>query len=257
MARKSQFVLPLVLPAALIMFSLSGCASKAKAPNPKDPYENLNRHTYALNKGLDRAVLKPLAKVYSTITPGPLQKGVHNAYNNIGELPTIANGLLQGKFYQATSDTWRFAINTTIGILGFVDVASKMDLPRHEEDFGLTLARWGYKSSNYLVLPLFGPRTVRDTLGIPVDRFVFTSYQLIPNVPVRNSIYGFSFVDNRASLMTAENVMRQAALDPYQFQRDAYLQWREHKIKESTPGWSVQQELDQDKREQEKFGSYK
>jgi phospholipid-binding lipoprotein MlaA len=243
----------------IVTLSLFGCASTAKTPtysNPKDPYENLNRHTYLLNKGLDRAVLKPIATVYHTITPGPLQKGIHNFYNNLGELPTIANGVLQGKFYQAWSDTWRFAVNSTVGLLGFVDVATKIDLPRHEEDFGLTLARWGYKSSNYLVLPLFGPRTVRDTIAMPVDRFVFSIYQFIPNVRVRNSIYGFSFIDTRASLITAENVMKQAALDPYQFQRDAYLQWREHKIKASKPGWNVQQELEQDKKEQEKFGSY-
>jgi phospholipid-binding lipoprotein MlaA len=230
----------------------SGCATRTLT-NPQDPYENLNRHTYALNTGLDRAILKPLATTYRTLTPAPLQKGLNNFYSNFGDLPTIVNGVLQGKFKQALSDTWRFSVNSTIGLLGFVDVASKMDLQKHDEDFGMTLASWGYRSSAYIVLPLFGPRTVRDALGMPVDRVAFSVYPSIPDVALRNSIYGFSFVERRASLNTAENVMNQAALDPYQFQRDAYMQWRTHKIKENTPGWSVQKELDQDQLDQEKL----
>ncbi|MFU8797397.1 MAG: VacJ family lipoprotein [Gammaproteobacteria bacterium] len=225
-----------------ILGILSGCTGT----NPHDPYETFNRHAFHLNKGLDQAVLKPLAKVYQAVTPWPLQKGVTNFYSNLGELPTIGNSLLQGQFKHTVSSTWRFVINSTVGIFGLVDVASSMGLRKYENDFGLTLARMGYTSSNYLVLPLFGPRTVRDVIGMPPDRLIFSAYPYISDVRLRNSLYGLSFVEKRASIMTSERVMRAAAFDEYQFQRDSYLQWRNHKIKQNAPGWSIEQELEED-----------
>ncbi|RDI41710.1 MlaA family lipoprotein [Aquicella lusitana] len=201
--------------------------------NNKDPLERFNRVMFTFNDKLDQFILKPVATVYNKIMPKPLNKGIHNFFNNIGELPTIANDVLQLNFYQASNDFWRFGVNTTVGILGFFDVASRINLKYYSNDFGLTLAAWGYKSSNYLVLPFFGPSTIRDGIGLPVDYFAFSVYPYIEPDSTRYAVYALGAVDRRAQLLKFESVMEEAALDKYVFVRNAYLQRRSYQIEQN------------------------
>lgn len=196
--------------------------------NQKDPYEKFNRVMYRFNDVLDRAVLKPVATLYNKIMPKPLNKGIGNFFYNIDTIPTVFNDVLQGNFYQATSDTWRLGINSTVGILGLFDVASDMGLEPNKEDFGLTLARWGYTNSNYLVLPFFGPSTPRDAIGLPIDYYGFSIYPRIHPARQRYELYGLGVISNRAHLLQYQNVMEQAAVDKYVFMRDAYMQRRSY-----------------------------
>lgn len=198
--------------------------------NAKDPYEGFNRAMYHFNDILDHVILKPIATLYNKIVPKPLAKGISNFYSNIDTIPTVINDVLQANFYQATSDTWRLGINSTVGILGFFDVASNMGLEPNTEDFGLTLAQWGFTNSNYLVLPFFGPSTVRDAIGLPVDYYVFSIYPHINPTLTRYEIYGLGVVSRRANLLHYQNVIEQASVDKYVFLRDAYLQRRNYQI---------------------------
>jgi phospholipid-binding lipoprotein MlaA len=205
----------------------------AFAADPNDPYESFNRHAFKLNQGLDNAIFKPVATVYQTVLPWPVTKGVSNFFSNLGEIPTVINDVLQAKFYQATSDSWRFAINSTAGLLGFIDVASKTGLEKHTQDFGLTLATWGYKKSSYLVLPLFGPSTVRDGIAFPINQGYFTVLPYIYPIATRNSLYALNFVNTRAQLLEVDKFINQAAFDRYSFERNAYLQRRQYQQREN------------------------
>jgi phospholipid-binding lipoprotein MlaA len=199
-----------------------------KPVNPKDPYESFNRVMYNFNDFVDNCCLKPVANLYLKIVPKPVVKGISNVFANIDTIPTVANDVLQANFYQATSDFWRLAINSTFGIVGIFDIATDVGLEPNKEDFGLTLARWGYTNSNYLVLPFFGPSTVRDGLGIPVDYYSFSLYPYVNPVSQRYWIYGVGVVSRRADLLKFQDVMEQAAVDKYVFLRDAYMQRRNY-----------------------------
>lgn len=207
----------------------------AYAAPEKDPLKPYNKAMFHFNDALDHLLLKPIAQAYLNITPKPITNRVSNFYDNLSTLPTIGNDLLQADFRQATSDTWRFLINTTVGLLGLFDVASSIGLPEHSEDMGLTFAEWGWTQSTYVVLPLFGPSTVRDALGKPIDQLM-SVYPYIRNVPLRNSLYAMSIVNLRANLLELQGVINQASLDPYVFQRNAYLQRRAYLIKQNIPG---------------------
>jgi phospholipid-binding lipoprotein MlaA len=210
---------------------LNGCATQhAKPVNPIDPYEPFNRVMYSFNDLVDKTVLKPTATLYVKIVPKPVTKGIGNFFSNVDTVPTIANDLLQANFYQATSDSWRLIINTTIGIGGFFDVATNMGLEHNTEDLGLTFARWGYKHSNYLVLPFLGPLTVRDALAWPINYEFLTVYPYVNPVRTRYIIYGISLVSKRADLLHYQDVFQQAAIDKYAFMRNAYLQRRAYLI---------------------------
>ena len=198
--------------------------------NPNDPYEPFNRVMYNFNDLMDRVILKPVAKLYNKIMPIPLRKGISNIFANLDNIPTVANDVLQTNIYQAASDSWRFAINSTIGIAGFFDVAEDLGLERNSEDLGLTLAQWGWKSSNYLVLPFIGPSTVRDALAWPVNYEYLTIYPYVYPIRDRYILYGFGVVSKRAELLRFQSVMEQASLDRYVFMRDAYLQNRNYRI---------------------------
>lgn len=202
----------------------------AATTNSVDPYEPFNRVMFKFNDTLDIYVVKPIATFYTKIVPKPLAKGFTNFYNNIDTVPTILNDALQGNFYQTTSDIWRLGINTTAGILGFFDVASRIGLEPNSEDFGLTMARWGYTKTNYLVLPFFGPSTVRDMFGLPVNYYLLSIYPYINPPVVRYRIYFFGALVRRADLLRYESFMQQAAVDKYVFMRDAYLQHRNYLI---------------------------
>lgn len=214
----------------VLSISLTLPAFATRSSNPEDPYEPFNRVVYSVNDKLDRFLLKPIAEVYNKIIPKPLSKGISNFFSNLDLFPTVANDILQGNFYQATSDIWRLAINSTIGILGLFDFATEMGLEPNKEDFGLTLARWGYTHSNYLVLPFFGPSTPRDAMGLPVDYYLFSVYPHIYPTRTRYELYGLGVVARRADILSFQNVMQQAAIDKYVFLRDAYLQRRAYLI---------------------------
>ncbi|WP_417662738.1 VacJ family lipoprotein [Pseudomonas sp.] len=212
----------------------AACASVAllsgavQASEEDDPWIGYNRVMFNINDTVDTYTLKPLAKGYQAVTPQFLEDGVHNFFNNIGEVGNLANNLLQGKVYDAGIDTSRFIFNTTLGLLGFVDVATRMGLQRNDEDVGQTLAVWGIGSGPYLVLPLFGPSTVRDAVARVPDGLLATGL-FIDHVPTRNVVYGVNLVDTRASLFPAERLI---VGDRYIFVRNAYLQNREFKIKD-------------------------
>lgn len=195
-----------------------------------DPYERFNRVMFQFNEVADRLVLKPVATLYMKIIPKPLSKGLSNFYNNIDTVPTVANDFLQANFYQGTSDAWRLVINSTVGIVGFFDVATNMGLEPNKEDFGLTLAQWGYRKSNYLVLPFLGPGTVRDQIGWPINYYFLTIYPYIYPVETRNQLYFSGLVVKRAELLRYQNVLAEASLDDYAFIRNAYLQRRAYQL---------------------------
>lgn len=195
-----------------------------------DPYERFNRVMFQFNEVFDKLILKPVATLYIKIIPKPLSKGLSNFYNNIDTIPTVANDFLQANFYQGTSDAWRLVINSTVGIVGFFDVATPMGLEPNKEDFGLTLAQWGYRKSNYLVLPFLGPGTVRDQIGWPINYYFLTIYPYIYPVEQRNQLYFTGLVVKRAELLRYQNVLEEASLDDYTFIRNAYLQRRAYQL---------------------------
>ncbi|NMM11806.1 MAG: VacJ family lipoprotein [Polaromonas sp.] len=208
--------------AALVLALLQGCATGPNA-NPADPLEPLNRTVFNFNDGVDRAVLKPVATVYKDVTPAPIRTGVASFFGNISDVWSVANNLLQFKPEAAADSLFRVTVNTLWGLGGIFDVASEMKIPKHSEDFGRTLGYWGVASGPYLVLPLLGPSTVRDSVGSLVD----TQGDLVDrshNIPVRNSLITLRAVDKRASLLSAGDLLEQASLDKYSFARDIYLQ---------------------------------
>lgn len=199
----------------------------------KDPYEKFNRGIFAFNDHLDTYILKPIAQFYNKIIPRPLNLGIHNFFNNLNNIPTIINDILQFNFYQAANDAWRLGINTTLGIGGLFDVAKTMGLDPYINDFGLTLARWGYKDSNYFIIPFLGASTIRDALGIPVDYYGFSVYPYIQPQSTRFEVIALGVVDWRAQLVKYQSVLEEVAVDKYAFQRDAYIQRRAYQIKQN------------------------
>jgi phospholipid-binding lipoprotein MlaA len=205
---------------------LGGCATSG---NPKDPIEGFNRAMYGFNDALDTVLIKPVAQGYDTVLPSPVRTGVTNFFGNIADFFIGVNNLLQGKPDQAVSDLGRVVVNSTVGIFGLIDWASDMGMEKHEEDFGQTFGRWGAGDGAYVVLPIFGPRTVRDTAGLIVDSAV-DPIGHIDHVPTRNTLLALRAIDIRADLLPADNVIEEAALDKYSYIRDGYLQNRRNLI---------------------------
>jgi phospholipid-binding lipoprotein MlaA len=204
---------------------LAGCAG----PNPRDPYEGFNRAMFTFNDTVDTYALKPVATAYKNVTPSFVQTGVSNFFGNLADAWTAINNLLQGKGQDGMSDVTRFALNSTLGIAGLFDIASEAGLPKHKEDFGQTLGTWGVSSGPYLMLPLLGPSTVRDTAALPVD-ISGDIWRYKEPTNVRNIGTVVRVVDQRASLLDASTLLEDAALDRYEFLRDGYLQRRESQI---------------------------
>ena len=202
---------------------LAGCASPDKR-TAGDPFEPMNRAIFKVNDAIDRTVAVPIAKGYQKVTPHPLRTAISNFFSNLGDLNNFANELLQLKITDATQDLIRFAMNTTFGIGGLIDFASQARLPKHHQDFGLTLGRWGIPSGPYLVLPIFGPSSFRDGVGLAVDTR-FSPLIYAPN-DSRRPLYALQFVSARSDMLGATNILEQAALDKYSFVRDAYTQQR-------------------------------
>ena len=206
----------------MLLALLQGCASGPNA-NPADPLEPLNRTVFQFNDGLDKAVLKPVATAYKSFTPAPIRAGVGNFFNNLLDVRTFINNVLQLKVEDALVTAMRLGVNTVFGMGGVLDVASEMQLERHPQDFGQTLGRWGVGSGPYLVLPVLGPSSVRDAAG----KIVETNTDVVTNladVPTRNSLTVLRVVDIRSSLLQATDLLDLASLDRYAFARDAYLQ---------------------------------
>jgi len=222
---KRNLIKPVLL--LLVAIFISGCASTGgRFNNPADPIEGFNRGVHHFNRTLDDYALKPLAKLYNFILPRTIITHINNFFSNIGEIPTIANDLLQFNIPQALSDFWRLLVNSTVGIAGFFDVASDIGLHHHSTDLGLTFKKWGYENSAYLVLPFFGPSTVRDAIALPINYTLFSVYPRIHDTTLRYSLIGWNIVNRRAVLLEIEDVVRQAAIDRYIFERNAYLQRR-------------------------------
>ncbi|PQV45648.1 VacJ family lipoprotein [Paraburkholderia sp. BL21I4N1] len=207
---------------------ISGCATGPDR-KPGDPFEPVNRVVFKFNDGLDTYVARPIAQGYQKVTPQPLRTAVSNFFSNLGDLSNAANALLQLKITDATEDLVRFAFNSTFGLGGLLDWATPAGLPKHHQDFGLTLGHWGVPSGPYLVLPLFGPSTVRDSMGLVVDvKFNPLNYM---EPALRNPLYILQFVSVRSDLLGATDLLQQAALDKYSFVRDAYTQQRKARLR--------------------------
>jgi len=223
----------------LFLFScttiISGCATTSSTA--QDPFEGFNRGMFAFNEGLDKVVLKPVAKGYKAVMPEPINQGVTNFFSNLGDIIVIANNLLQFKFTQAASDTGRVVLNSTVGLLGFFDIASKVGFQKHDEDFGQTLGYWGLGNGPYLVLPLFGPSSARDAFGLGADTFLDPLYYYSSSKSGVKTIapYAAKAVDDRSNLLAAEKVLDTAALDKYAYLRDAYLARREYLVYDGNP----------------------
>ena len=198
----------------------------ANAATEEDPWESVNRPIFQFNDFVDTYALKPLAQGYEFVTPQFLEDGIHNMFGNVGDVGNLANNLLQGKLEAAGVDTSRVLFNTTFGLLGFFDVATKMELRKSDEDFGQTLGVWGVSSGPYVVLPLLGPSTGRDAVAKIPDSLL-EPYPYINDVPARNLTRGVDVVDTRASLLSVEKLI---SGDKYVFIRNAYLQNREFKV---------------------------
>lgn len=211
------------------VFLLSACAT-TPATDPRDPFESYNRKVFAFNSAFDKVLLTPTARTYNTVVPWPVRAGIDNFFANLFQLPVIANDILQGEINMAVRDVWRFAINSTLGVAGFIDVATHVGLERNYQDLGITLARWGDKNSPYFILPILGPSTVRDAFGLAFDYRLFTVYEFINPAYLRYSILGFESFTYLAQYQEAKELTEQLALDPYILQREAYLQRRDYLV---------------------------
>ncbi len=213
------------LSVAALALSLTGCATTAE----KDPYEKFNRSMFTFNDSIDRNALKPAATAYKTVAPGFVQTGVNNFFGNLADVWSGANNLMQGKGERGLSDFTRVVINTTFGLGGVIDWASDAGLQKYSEDFGQTLGYWGMPSGPYVMLPLLGPSTLRDTAALPVDIAADPwGYGIPGNVQAAGVV--LRVVDQRAVLLDATNLMEEAALDRYEFIRDGYLQQRKARV---------------------------
>jgi phospholipid-binding lipoprotein MlaA len=205
---------------------LAGCAAPQ---NPRDPFEKFNRAMFSFNDSVDRVALKPAATAYKEHTPSFFQTGVNNFFGNLSDVWSSANNFLQGKGQDGLNDFARVALNSTFGLLGVLDIASEAGLRKHNEDLGQTLGYWGMPSGPYLMLPLLGPSTVRDTAALPAD-FWGDPWSHKDPVGVRNVGVGGRAVDQRATVLDASNLLEEAALDRYEFIRDGYLQRRDSRV---------------------------
>jgi len=198
--------------------------SQDSESNNIDPFEDINRIVFNISDDLDQAVLRPAAEFYSEYTPLFLKNGITNVFSNLSEVDTIVNQLLQGKVWYAAQDTGRFVINSTVGIVGFFDIASRAGLEKHDEDFGQTLGYWGVPTGFYLFVPFLGPTTLRDMLAKPTSWFLSGNFS-VSDEEASIFLNVLDVIETRERLLIAENLI---VGDKYDFVRDAYLQSREY-----------------------------
>ncbi len=211
---------------------LVGCASipAGVEPSPNDPWEPFNRSVFEFNENLDAYFLKPVVTGYRFVLPEFVRDGIYNFFSNYNDIYTALNNLLQGKPSDAFSDLMRVVVNTTFGLGGFIDMATPGGLEKHKEDWGQTFGVWGVPSGPYVVLPFFGPSSVRDTFGTAADLETDYFFKYIPDVGLRNSVTGLRVVNARNTYYEAGDLLNGAAIDKYSFLRDAYIQRREYQI---------------------------
>ena len=222
---------------------LAGCASQTQR-NPEDPFEPFNRKMFALNEGLDRAVVKPAARGYETVTPYPVRLHIGNFFNNLEDGWTVVNNALQLRPEAFLQSFFRFSFNTFWGMGGMVNVADSMGFERQPQDLGKTLGRWGVAPGPYLVLPVWGPSTLRDTAAMPAELHYDLINQKVDHIPSRNSLYTLELVDKRAKLLATGDLLDEAALDKYAFTRNAFLQKRQSEIDDLHPNKTHDEQRD-------------
>ena len=210
---------------------LAGCAA---TPSRDDPFEPMNRASYAVHEVVDGYVVKPIAQAYVDYTPRLVQKGVSNFFGNIDDFFSFINAMLQNKPDKAGHNLGRVITNTGFGLIGLIDIASDAGIPKGDEDFGQTFGVWGIPQGPYLFIPVLGPTTVRDGTGLVIRGFAWP-IGYIPDVPTRNILYSIGFIDARASALQAESLVNQASLDRYTFIRRAYLQRRRYLVYDGAP----------------------
>ncbi len=214
---------------------ISGCATVPDDyRDPRDPWESYNRGMHQFNTDFDNAIWKPVSRGYRAITPEPVDKGITNFFNNMRDFTSAINNLLQLKLSRAANDVGRILVNSTVGLLGFIDVASNMDLPSYKEDFGQTLGTWGIGPGPYFVLPILGPSSVRDAISLVPDWYT-QPIAYLDDKTTRWALAILFGIDKRADLLGASEVLEEAALDPYSFTRDAYLQKRKNDVYDGNP----------------------
>ena len=223
-------------PLMIAVTLLVGCASTPESPGEdSDALESYNRAMFAFNDAVDKALFKPVAKVYQRVLPDPVIASVSNFFSNLNDVVVLINALLQFKLHQAAMDSSRIVFNTTFGVAGLFDVASHMELPKHNEDFGQTLGYWGFGEGYYLVLPLLGPSTVRDTFGLVGNFFTNPVTWATDSEAVEWSLWGLDLINRRSSLLRIERALADEQIDPYSFQRSAYLQMRRNLVYDGNP----------------------
>jgi phospholipid-binding lipoprotein MlaA len=239
--QKKTFNLPPLLSSLVISSMLGGCASTTSAKaNPNDPWQGWNRGAQSFNDSIDKAILKPIAKGYQWITPKPVDEGITNFFSNINDIGVTVNDLLQFKLLQGGKDFSRFLVNTTAGVAGVFDVAQKIDLPKHNEDFGQTLGFWGVSSGNYLVLPFFGSSSPREAAGLLGDALFnpLTYVTFGGGAAVSAATAGarvIDITDTRSDIMSTEKIVDEASVDRYDFIKNAYRQRREYLVYDGNP----------------------
>ena len=219
--------------ALCVVLALQACASVPNA-DARDPWESMNRRIYSFNDVLDNVAIKPAAKVYTQVLPSPVRTGIHNFLGNLGDVWSMVNSALQLKGQATVETLMRIQVNTFLGLGGVLDVATEMRLDKRKEDFGQTLGHWGVKPGPYVVLPIFGPSTLRDTLAMPLD-IKGDLVQQFNDPSTRNALSVTRVMDVRSGLLQTLDVIKAAALDPYTFVRDGYLQKRESDVYDGNP----------------------
>jgi len=234
-SRNNQFWIsaPVRVLATGLLALLLGCASGPTA-DPRDPLEPFNRGVWQLNDTVDRALVRPAATAYRDVLPSPVRTGITNFFSNLQDAWSVLNNALQLKGEAAGNSFLRFGVNTAFGFGGLLDIASEMRIERHTEAFGDTLGFWGVGPGPYLVLPLFGPSTTRDSAAMLVDS-QGNLLEGVDHMPTRNSVAFLSMVNRRSQLLQATDILDQVALDPYTFTRDAFLQRRRNSVYDGNP----------------------
>jgi len=222
---------------ALLLALLQGCASVRGASvvsDPRDPWEDMNRQVFAFNEKLDEVLMRPVAQAYVAVVPSFVRTGVHNFIGNLGDIWTTVNATLQLKGQVATESFMRVAVNSTLGLYGALDIASEAGIPKRKEDLGQTLGHWGVKPGPFVMLPVLGPSTLRDTVALTVD-WQATPSQYFQDAGTRTGVTVLNATDTRAGLLQATDALKQASLDPYSFVRDGWLQKRKNDVYDGNP----------------------
>ncbi|MDR2925351.1 MAG: VacJ family lipoprotein [Azoarcus sp.] len=237
-----------IFSASAVLLLVAGCAG-APAEDPLEPY---NRAMFSFNEKLDNAALKPVAKGYKAVTPAPVRTWVSNFFGNLQDPWIGVNNLLQGKPADALNDLMRFVFNSTLGIGGLLDIASEAQMPKHDEDFGQTLGVWGVKDGPFVVLPLFGPRMLRDAAAIPADWAGNSPWSqpyenpIVHDDTVRYGLSGLNAINGRANMLGLERTLDEGTLDKYRFARDFYIQQRRFNVHDGNPPLEEYEDFDSD-----------